>query len=134
MGLSAVILPTDNQPDLLQAGEHLWQRGEPDRVGVGHPLSLRLREGQAFLHGEGEPPAGREGLRHLLKQRLLLWKGKHLFGTPLGTLRLFAPDLVVALIATAVTGVLWAAFRLAVAYTNRSGPALRASPAARLRT
>ncbi len=28
----------------------------------------------------------------------------NLFGTPLGTLRLFAPDLVVALIATAVTG------------------------------
>jgi hypothetical protein len=57
-----------------------------------------------------------------------------LFGTPLGTLRLFAPDLVLTLVATAVTGVLWAAFRLAVAYTGRSGPTLRASPAGDVRT
>ncbi len=42
-----------------------------------------------------------------------------LFGTPLGALRLFAPDLVVVLVASAVTGVLWAAFRLGVAYAGR---------------
>ena len=43
-----------------------------------------------------------------------------LFGTPLANLRLFQPDLALALIATAVTGVLWAVFRLAVAYTGRT--------------
>ncbi len=50
-----------------------------------------------------------------------------LFGTPLGTLSRFSPDLVVALVATAVTGVLWAAFRLGVAYAGRMHPPRRAS-------
>ncbi len=46
----------------------------------------------------------------------------NLFGSPLGNIRLFHPDLGVALIATAVTGVLWAALRLGVAYgSSRSG-------------
>ena len=53
------------------------QRGEPDRVGVRHALSLCLREGQALLHGEGEPPAGRERPGYLPKQRLLVGKGEH---------------------------------------------------------
>lgn len=44
-------------------------------------------------------------------------------GAPIGTIRLFTPDFGLALIATAVTGVLWAVFRLAVAYTGRPGPA-----------
>ena len=52
----------------------------------------------------------------------------NLFGSPLANISLFQPDLGMALIATAVTGVLWAVFRLGVAYTNRSGPARRASP------
>jgi len=43
-------------------------------------------------------------------------------GAPIGTIRLFQPDFGLALIATAVTGVLWAVFRLAVAYTGRSSP------------
>ncbi len=51
-----------------------------------------------------------------------------LFGTPLGTLRVFSPDLVLVLVATAVTGVLWAVFRLAVAYGDRFGPASRVRP------
>ena len=46
-----------------------------------------------------------------------------LFGSPIANVRLFAPDFGLALIATAVTGVLWAIFRLGVAYTDRSGPA-----------
>ena len=50
----------------------------------------------------------------------------NLFGTPLANIRLFQPDLGVALIATAVTGVLWAVFRLAVAYTGRTGRARQA--------
>ncbi len=44
-------------------------------------------------------------------------------GAPLGTIRLFQPDFGLALIATAVTGVLWAVFRLGVAYTGKSGQA-----------
>lgn len=40
-----------------------------------------------------------------------------LFGTPLGTLHGFSPDLASALAASGVTGVAWAVFRLAVAYT-----------------
>jgi len=43
-------------------------------------------------------------------------------GAPIGTIRLFTPDFGLALIATAVTGVLWAVFRLGVAYTGRPGP------------
>ena len=43
-------------------------------------------------------------------------------GAPISTIRLFAPDFGLALIATAVTGVLWAVFRLGVAYTGRTGP------------
>ncbi len=43
-----------------------------------------------------------------------------LFGTPLATLNQFQPDFVLVLVATAVMGVLWAVFRLGVAYTGRS--------------
>jgi CubicO group peptidase (beta-lactamase class C family) len=67
-------------------------------------------------------------LTTLVAAWVLLALVPHLFGTPLGTLRLFSPDLVVVLVSTAVTGVLWAVFRLAVAYTGRSGPTLRAHP------
>ena len=42
-----------------------------------------------------------------------------LFGAPLSTIRLFQPDFGLALIAAGIGGVLWAVFRLAVAY---SGP------------
>ncbi len=50
---------------------------------------------------------------------VILWLVPGLLGSPLGTLWLFQPDLGLALVATAVTGVLWAAFRLAVAYAGR---------------
>ena len=43
-----------------------------------------------------------------------------LVGAPLRTIALFQPDLGVLLLAGAVTGVLWAGFRLAVAYPVRS--------------
>ena len=52
-----------------------------------------------------------------------------LFGTPIGTILTFSPDLGMALIATAGTGVLWALVRLGVAYTGR--PAAVTGPAAR---
>lgn len=42
------------------------------------------------------------------------------FGSPLTNLSQFQPDFVLVLVATAVTGVVWAVFRLAVAYTGRS--------------
>jgi CubicO group peptidase (beta-lactamase class C family) len=48
-----------------------------------------------------------------------------LFGVPLSTFALYQPDFVTLLIATAVTGVAWAMFRLGLFYTGkaaRSGP------------
>ena len=41
-----------------------------------------------------------------------------LFGVSIGTLRLFQPDLALTLVATAATGVMWAVFRLGVAYSG----------------
>ena len=73
-------------------------------------------------------------LTTLVAAWVLLGLVSKLFGRPLGTLRLYAPDLVLVLVATAVTGVLWSVFRLAVAYTGRSGPTLRAIPATDDRT
>ncbi len=43
-----------------------------------------------------------------------------LFGVSIQTLRLFSPDLALALMATAVAGVIWAVFRLAVFYSDHS--------------
>ena len=43
-----------------------------------------------------------------------------LFGAPLGTIRLFSPDLALGLVACAVTGLVWAVFRLGVAYSGRA--------------
>lgn len=43
-------------------------------------------------------------------------------GPPLGTTLLFQPDIGLVLIATAVFGMLWAVFRLAVAYTGKPSP------------
>ncbi|GMV03922.1 MAG: serine hydrolase [Gemmatimonadota bacterium] len=54
---------------------------------------------------------------------VLVFLVPRLFGVPMETLRLFQPDLALAMIATAVTGVLWALFRLGVAYTGRSAEA-----------
>jgi len=54
---------------------------------------------------------------------VILYLVPTLFGSPFGTIALFQPDLGVVLIATAVTGVLWAVFRLGVAYTGKSSPA-----------
>jgi CubicO group peptidase (beta-lactamase class C family) len=50
----------------------------------------------------------------------MLWLVPNLFGVPLGTLFLFQPDFGLALVATSVFGVLWAVFRLGVAYTRSS--------------
>ena len=46
-----------------------------------------------------------------------------LVGASFATLNLFEPDLGLTLIAIPVTGVLWAVFRLGVAYSGKSGPA-----------
>ncbi len=54
---------------------------------------------------------------------VILWLVPRLFGSPLGNLSLFVPDLVLVLVATAALGVLWAVFRLGVAYTGESARA-----------
>jgi len=43
-----------------------------------------------------------------------------LVGAPIGTIIMLQPDFGLALVASAVTGVLWAVFRLVVAYTGKS--------------
>jgi CubicO group peptidase (beta-lactamase class C family) len=43
-----------------------------------------------------------------------------LFGAPLGTIWLFSPDFALGLVACAVGGLLWAVFRLGVAYSGRA--------------
>ncbi len=53
------------------------QRGEPDRVGVRHALSLRLREGQPSSMVKANRPPVVSARRYLLKQRLLVGKGEH---------------------------------------------------------
>jgi len=54
----------------------------------------------------------------------LAWTAIHLiprlFGVSLETLGVYSPDLALALVFTAATGVMWAVFRLAVFYTGRS--------------
>jgi CubicO group peptidase (beta-lactamase class C family) len=54
---------------------------------------------------------------------VILWLVPRLLGSPLSTITLFQPDLGFALITTAATGVLWAVFRLGVAYVGKSRPA-----------
>ncbi|PRQ03204.1 serine hydrolase domain-containing protein [Enhygromyxa salina] len=46
-----------------------------------------------------------------------------LFGVPMATLRVFQPDLALAMIAAAITGVLWALVRLGLAYTGKAADA-----------
>jgi hypothetical protein len=62
-------------------------------------------------------------LTTLVAAWVILYLVPSLFGVPLSTIGRFSPDLGLVLIATAVTGVLWAVFRLGVAYTGRSGTA-----------
>ena len=52
---------------------------------------------------------------------VILWLVPTLIGAPLGTLRLFQPDLGLLLLTSAAAGVLWAGSRLGVAYTGRRG-------------
>jgi hypothetical protein len=51
---------------------------------------------------------------------VMMWLVPRLFGTPLGNLSRFQPDFVLGLVAGAVLGVVWAVFRLGVAYTGTS--------------
>ena len=46
-----------------------------------------------------------------------------LFGVSIRTLGRFSPDLALVMIATAVTGLIWAVFRLGVYYSGKLGPA-----------
>ncbi len=50
---------------------------------------------------------------------VVLWLMPTLLGSPLGTLALFQPDLGLALVFTAAFGLLWALFRLGIAYTGK---------------
>jgi CubicO group peptidase (beta-lactamase class C family) len=52
---------------------------------------------------------------------VFVWLVPRLFGAPLGTIREFSPDFHLILVASAVTGIVWAVFRLGVVYGDRSG-------------
>ncbi|TIX50527.1 serine hydrolase domain-containing protein [Alteraurantiacibacter aquimixticola] len=53
----------------------------------------------------------------------LLWLVPYLFGTSFTTLHLYLPDMVIAMIASSVTGVTWAVLRLAIAFGGKRGGA-----------
>ncbi len=88
-----------------------------------HRIAIRAKSGVFGLFSLWFPL-----LSTLAAAWVILHLVPNLFGTPLANIRLFQPDLGIALMATAVTGVLWALFRLAVAYTGSTGTAWRASP------
>ena len=88
-----------------------------------HRVAIRAKSGTFGLFSLWFPL-----LTTLVAAWVILHLVPNLFGTPLANIRLFQPDFGMALTATAVTGVLWAVFRLGVAYTHGSGPARRASP------
>ncbi|MCR9248743.1 MAG: beta-lactamase family protein [bacterium] len=81
---------------------------------------------RAVIRAKSRRPAGRFSLWFPLLATLgTAWSVTdlvpRLMGAPLDTLCRFQPDLGLAMIATAVTSVLWAVFRLGVAYTGRAG-------------
>ncbi len=79
-----------------------------------HRAAIRAKSGPAGLFSLWFPL-----LTTLAAAWVILVLVPSMFGAPLATVRLFQPDLVLVLVASAVTGVLWAVFRLAVAYTRR---------------
>ncbi|GGL21089.1 serine hydrolase domain-containing protein [Mangrovihabitans endophyticus] len=81
-----------------------------------HRAELRAKAGASGLFSLWFPV-----LTTLVAAWVILSLAPRLIGSPLGTIRLFQPDVGLVLIASAVTGVLWAVLRLGVAYTGRTG-------------
>lgn len=82
-----------------------------------HRAELRLKSGAAGRFSLWFPL-----LTTLAAAWVILDLVPTLIGSPLLTISVFQPDLGVVLIAAAVTGVLWAVFRLGVAVTGRARP------------
>lgn len=78
-----------------------------------HRSAIRAKSGPAGLFSLWFPL-----LTTLAAAWVMLLFMPGLLGAPLSTIRLFQPDLALVLIASSVTGVLWAMFRLGVAYTG----------------
>lgn len=91
-----------------------------------HRRKLRAKSGPAGLFSLWFPLA-----TTLATAWALLYAIPPMFGGSMGTLRLFQPDLALTMLATAVTGVAWAVFRLGVAHGGRAAGRERASPGAR---
>ena len=83
----------------------------------GPDVALALKSGNFGLFSLWFPL-----LTTLVAAWVILWLVPSLAGAPLGTIRLFQPDWGLALVATALSGVLWAVFRLGVAYTGKPRP------------
>lgn len=81
-----------------------------------HRTAIRAKSGPAGAFSLWFPL-----LTTLASAWVLLSLVPRLYGVPLSTLSRYQPDLALGMIALAVTGVLWAIFRLGLAYTGRSG-------------
>ena len=62
---------------------------------------------------------------------VLVWVMPRLLGSPIGTILRFQPDVGIVLVASAVMGMVWATFRLGVAYSGRANGKDPAAPMAR---
>ena len=82
-----------------------------------HRVEIRAKSGVSGLFSLWFPL-----LTTLAAAWIILFLVPALLGSPLDNVALFQPDLGMLLIATAVTGVIWAVSRLAVAYTNGPRP------------
>lgn len=80
-----------------------------------HREEIRAKSGIAGLFSLWFPL-----LTTLIAAWVIVWLMPTLLGSPIGNIALFQPDLALVLVASAVSGVLWATFRLGVAYTSAS--------------
>ena len=74
---AVVLLPGDHEPGLLQGRDELVERGEPDRVGVGHLRPLGTGQRRPLLEREGEAAARPERAGNPADQRVLVLHGEH---------------------------------------------------------
>ncbi|MGA7690503.1 MAG: serine hydrolase domain-containing protein [Jiangellales bacterium] len=79
-----------------------------------HRADLRAKSGAFGLFSLWFPL-----LTTLVAAWVIVYLVPAMIGAPIATIRLFQPDLGLVLIASAVTGVAWAVFRLGVAYSGR---------------
>lgn len=122
-GITALALGLDYKGE----GSRLWQKATFVAMTI-LPLGFLLSIAWAWRHRAAiRAKSGAFGLFSLwfplfttiAAAWVMLDLVPRLFGASLGTIRLFQPDLGMVMVASAATGVLWAAFRLGVAYSGK---------------